>query len=433
MISVITTVLVFLGVLSFLIAIHEAGHLVSAKLTGVWVHEYAIGFGPSLVSKRISETRYSIKPIPIGGYVRMAGEDVGEEADRDEKVPEDRKFYSQTPWKKMFISVSGPAMNVLAAVLIMILIVGIIGSPRISIYGFMENSPSKGRLELGDQIIRLDGKKITSTGQIGELIPEDNPRAISVTVLRNEEILELSVKPKYYKDTGEYMLGVKLGTAMSNEVERVGEETVLARAGLKAGDRITAINGLPVNDGASIVKALTNLEPGAKVNFTVARNRETLNLTASPKSSEQIRAGLSLETIRDPVGPVTAINQGIRQIKNILVITYQMIRMMISGKIAAGEAVRGPVGIANLLGRSARQGIYQLFLMISLISLNLGLINLVPFPALDGSRIGYATYELIRGKPIPPEKEGLINSIGFLILIGLMVFITYRDIIRFFS
>ncbi len=107
--------------------------------------------------------------------------------------------------------------------------------------------------------------------------------------------------------------------------------------------------------------------------------------------------------------------------------------MIIGGEVAAGKAVTGPVGIANLLGESASQGMYSLFFMIALISLNLGLINLVPFPALDGSRIGYATYELIRGKPIPPEKEGLINTVGFFILIGLMIFITYRDIIRFFT
>jgi regulator of sigma E protease len=123
----------------------------------------------------------------------------------------------------------------------------------------------------------------------------------------------------------------------------------------------------------------------------------------------------------------------VNQIKTIVVLTYQGIRMIIKGQIGAGEAVTGPVGIANLLGQSARRGIYSLFFMISLISLNLGIINMVPFPALDGSRIGYATYELIRGKPIPPEKEGLINSIGFFILIGLMIFITYRDIIRFFT
>lgn len=433
MTGVMATVLIFLAVLSFLIAIHEGGHLISAKLSGVWVHEYAIGFGPSLVSKKIRETTYSIKPIPFGGYVRMAGEDVGEEADQDEEVPEGRKFYSQTPFKKMFISVSGPAMNIIAAVLIMILVVGAVGSPRISIYGFMENSPSEGQLKLGDQIIGLEGKKIISSNQIDTLLPEDDPRPVKVTVLRNGEKLEFSVKPKYYEDPEKYMLGVKLGTAMTNEVAGIQEDTVLSRTGFEPGDRITVINGNPVNDGASIVSVLGELERGEQVGFTIDRDGQSVNLTVSPENPEELLRGFSLKTIRDPVGPVRAINQGLRQVKNILILTYQGIRLIISGKIAAGEAVTGPVGIANLLGQSARKGVYSLFLMVSLISLNLGLINLVPFPALDGSRIGYATYELIRGKPIPPEKEGLINSIGFLILIGLMIFITYRDIIKFFN
>jgi regulator of sigma E protease len=428
-----TTVLLFLAVLSFLIAIHEAGHLVSAKLAGVWVHEYSIGFGPSLVSKKIRETTYSLKPIPFGGYVRMAGEDVGEDADQDEKVPEDRKFYSQTPWTKMLISVSGPAMNVIAAVLVMIIAVGITGTPRVSIYGLMENSPSEGKLMPGDQIVSIEGERIDSINEIDTVIPNDSSQNLRVVVSRTGEEREFTITPKYYEEQGKYMLGVQLGTAMTNEVTEVEEDSLLGESGLKPGDRIVEINGRPVTDGASIVNAFDGLKESEPVSVTVDRDGETLNISAEPENPEELFAGIFLDTLRNPVGPGAAITRGVNQIKTIVVLTYQGIRMIIKGQIGAGEAVTGPVGIANLLGQSARRGIYSLFFMISLISLNLGIINMVPFPALDGSRIGYATYELIRGKPIPPEKEGLINSIGFFILIGLMIFITYRDIIRFFT
>ena len=427
------TVLLFLGVLSLLIAIHEAGHLISAKLSGVWCHEFAIGFGPSLISKKINETTYSLKPIPFGGYVRMAGEDVSEGAEQDEQVPEDRKFYSQTPWTKMLISVSGPAMNILAAVLVMILVVGVTGTPRVSIYGFMESSPSEGLLQPGDHLVSIDGERIVSTNQIDALIPNDEDQTLKVTVSRDGEERVFTISPKYYEEQGKYMLGVQLGMAMTTRVTEVEEDSLLAKAGLNKGDRIIEINGRPVSDGASLVNALDRLEEGQQVSLLIERNGDQTEITATPENPEQTFAGIYLNTIRDPVGPLTAINRGIDQIKTILVLTYQGIRMIIRGQVGAGEAVTGPVGIANLLGQSARQGAYSLFFMIALISLNLGIINLVPFPALDGSRIGYATYELIRGKPIPPEKEGLINSIGFLILIGLMIFITYRDIIRFFT
>ncbi len=427
-----TTVLIFLAVLSFLIAIHEGGHLISAKLSGVWVHEYSIGFGPSLVSKKIRETTYAIKPIPFGGYVKMAGEDVGEEADKDEKVPEDRKFYSQHPLTKMLISVSGPAMNVIAALLIMILVIGATGTPRVSIYGFMENSPSQGIIETGDQILSIDGKDVFDSNQISTAIDEE-PEPIPIKLLRDGEEIQVSVTPRYYEDQGQYMLGVRLGTAMTNEVTGVQNDSLAAEMGLKSGDRIVAVNGTRIDDTATIVNALEGLKEGTEVNMTVRRDGERLNLTASPEKPEDVFAGISLRTIRDPVGPLTAIRRGTGQIRTIIVLTYQGIRMIIGGEVPAGQAVTGPVGIANLLGESASQGLYPLFFMIALISLNLGLINLVPFPALDGSRIGYATYELIRGKPIPPEKEGLINTVGFFILIGLMIFITYRDIIRFFT
>ncbi|MCF7890852.1 RIP metalloprotease RseP [Candidatus Bipolaricaulota bacterium] len=428
-----TTVLLFLAVLSFLIAIHEAGHLISAKLAGVWVHEYSIGFGPNLVSGKINETAYSLKPIPFGGYVRMAGEDVEKGADQDEDVPEDRKFYSQSPGTKMLISVSGPAMNLLAAILIMILVVGVTGTPRVSIYGFLEDSPSRGKLERGDQVLSIDGERITSTNQLNTLIQQGDGSSLTVTVYRDGEERVLSLNPGYYEEYEKYMLGVKLGTAMTTEVTRVDKESPLGKAGLTKGDRITNINGVSVNNGASVVNVLEDAKKGEPITFTVARDGETIDLTLEPANPEEIFTGFSLNTIRDPVGPITAIERGLNQIKSIIILTYQGIRMIIRGEMAAGQAVAGPVGIANILGQSARQGIYPLFFMISLISLNLGLINLVPFPALDGSRIGYATYELIRGRPLPPEKEGLINSIGFLILIGLMIFITYKDIIRFFS
>ncbi|MFP4136097.1 MAG: RIP metalloprotease RseP [Candidatus Acetothermia bacterium] len=428
-----TTVLIFLAVLSFLIAIHEGGHLLSAKLSGVWVHEYAIGFGPSLISKKFRETTYAIKPIPFGGYVKMAGEDVGEDAERDEVVPEERKFYSQHPFTKMFISVSGPAMNVLAAVLIMILVIGATGTPRVSIYGFMEDSPSAEKLELGDQVLSIDGRDIFDRNQISAAIDGDRAGPVPITVLRDGRQLQVSVEPKYYEEQGQYMLGVQLGTAMTNEVVQVQEGSLAAEIGVQAGDRITGINGEPVEGMASLVRSIEELEEGQEVTIRLDRNGEEITLSTTPDSPENLFTGISLNTVRDPVGPLTAVRRGVRQIGTILVLTYQGLRMIIGGQVAAGEAVTGPVGIANLLGQSASQGLYSLFFMVALISLNLGLINLVPFPALDGSRIGYATYELIRGKPIPPEKEGLINTVGFFILIGLMIFITYRDIIRFFT
>ena len=428
-----TTLLLFLAVLSFLIAIHEAGHLISAKLSNVWVHEYSIGFGPSLLSKKINETTYSLKPIPFGGFVRMAGEDVGEGADQDEAVPEDRKFYSQTPWTKMLISVSGPAMNIIAAILVMIIAVGLTGTPRVSIYGFMETSPSEGKLKPGDQLVSIEGERVDSINDIDALIPNEEGQDLQVTVSRNGNQMEFTITPKYYEEQGKYMLGVQLGTAMTNKVTEVQADSLLGKAGLKPGDRIIEVNGTTVHDGASIVNAFEGLKKEETVTIKVDRGGNVVTVTAEPQDTKDIFTGIFLNTLRNPVGPGAAISRGINQVKTILVLTYQGIRMIIRGQVAAGEAVTGPVGIANLLGQSARRGIYSLFFMISLISLNLGIINLVPFPALDGSRIGYATYELIRGKPIPPEKEGLINSIGFIILIGLMIFITYRDIIRFFT
>jgi len=426
------TFLLFLAVISFLIAIHEAGHLISAKLSGVWVHEYSIGFGPKLYSRKYAETTYAVKPIPFGGYVRMAGEDVSEEDSSDAEVPENQKFYSQPPGTKALISFSGPLMNIIAAVLIMIFVVGFTGTPRIAIYGFMDQSPVKEELRVGDQILSLRNKDITSLNKISTILQENKDQEISINVLRNGEKLGYTVVPRWYEEQGKYMLGVELSVAMSNKVTDIADDSSLA-GGLKPGDLIVAVNGKPVRDGASIIYELENLPEKEPIVFTVEGKEGTRKVEVSQGNKEQIYGEFGLETIRKEIGPLAAITGGCRQIRTIMVLTYQGIRMVIRGQIPAGEAVTGPVGIANMLGQSARRGLYPLFFLIALISLNLGLINLVPFPALDGSRIGYAAYEFVRGKPIPPEKEGLINSIGFMILIALMIFITYKDIVGFFT
>lgn len=228
------------------------------------------------------------------------------------------------------------------------------------------------------------------------------------------------------------MLGVELSVAMSNKVTNLAGDSSLAGF-LQPGDRIVAVNGNPVRDGASIIYELENLPEEEPIVFMVEGSEGTREVKVSQGGKEQVYGEFGLETIRKEIGPLAAIAGGCKQIKTIMVMTYQGIRMVIRGQIPAGEAVTGPVGIANMLGQSAQQGLYPLFFLIALISLNLGLINLIPFPALDGSRIGYAAYEFVRGKPIPPEKEGLINSIGFMILIALMIFITYKDILGFFT
>jgi len=431
------TILLFLAVLSFLILIHEGGHLVAAKLSDIWVHQFSIGFGPELVSFKINETTYSLKPILFGGYVKMAGEDVGGEEEVDEEVPEERKFYSKPPLKKMAVSLSGPAMNLIAAVLIMIVLVGASGVPYIAVYDLMEGSPSKGVLKRGDIILSIAGRRVNSTGDINAVVQKNKNQSLNLRIKRNGEVKEANLTPQLFPEEGRYLLGVSLGPATTAELTQVSPDSPLGKAGAKKGDVIVRIEGEATEGGIEVVEKMRKvIDEGEKANsvaFTVRRGDERIELKTPPVEGSKLLSGVSLRTPRRNVGPVTSVKLGLSQIRTILVLTYQGIRMIIGGEISAGKAVSGPVGIANMLGESAKQGAYSLFTFIALISLNLGLVNLIPFPALDGSRVGFALYELIRGKPVPPEKEGLIHSIGFFILIGLLIFITYQDIVKLFG
>lgn len=428
-----TTLLLFLAVISVLILIHEAGHLVVAKLFGVWVHQFSIGFGPDLFSFKKRETTYSLKPILVGGYVKMAGEDVSEEESEDEEVPEERKLYSQHPLVKSAVASAGSITNILFAVLLTITIVGATGVPQISIYGTLEDSPSEGVVKQGDILSRIDGERIYSTDQINSIVQKNEGKPLEITVRRNGETSTKTVKPRWYEDRDRYMLGVSLGPAATTKIKNLSEDSVLKKRGLKRGDVIESVDGKKVRGWIGLLNYFQE-HIGEEMELTVERNSATKKISLPELDSmEKLLKGITPYIRRKSTGPLTSIRLGLDQIKTILVTTYQGLKKVLGGQIAARKAVSGPVGIANYLGKSLNQGLNALFTLIALISLNLGFVNLLPFPALDGSRIGFAFYELVVGKPIPPEKEGLIHSVGFFILIGLLIFLTYNDLMRIFQ
>ncbi|MFW6421547.1 MAG: site-2 protease family protein, partial [Candidatus Bipolaricaulota bacterium] len=245
---------------------------------------------------------------------------------------------------------------------------------------------------------------------------------------------EVTVTPKYYAEEGRYMLGVSLGPAGNTRIAHVREDSVFRQAGLRPGDRVLQVGDRTVSSWAEFLSLFREDDKSSPLELTVERGEQEsqLELPRTVVRSEVLES-LSPEIIRRSIGPVTSIRLGLDQIRTILIVTYQGLRMVIAGDVPAREAVSGPVGIANYLGQGLEQGIYSLFTMIALISLNLGIINLIPFPALDGSRIGFALYEGLRGRPIPPEREGFIHTIGFVILLALLIFLTYQDILRLIS
>ncbi|MCD6136876.1 RIP metalloprotease RseP [Candidatus Bipolaricaulota bacterium] len=430
-----TTVLIFAGTLLILVGVHEGGHFLAAKLTGVYVHEFAIGFGPKILSFQRRETRYSLRAIPFGGYVKLAGEDRQEE---NEDIPTDRLLYSKPPWVRILISLAGPAANLLTTLIVILLVLWGFGMPLLQVAGLVEGEPAEQFLRPGDVVLAIDDQPVYSIESLARIVQRAAGSPVSVRIERDGEVKTYAITPQYLHDEDRYVVGAYfLTTTYTNELSQVDPSSIFGRAGITAGDRIVAVGGEPVITGVEVVDRLGALLPSDSIPLTLMRGGAQLDVSI-PSSGYEVTSlidGIGFAdtgiVVRRP-GFASGIVLGAGQFAGYINMMVSGLRDVITRRIAASKAIAGPVGIANLLGEGFRQGPSIFLQIFSYLSLSLGLFNLIPFPALDGSRAAFALYEVVRGRPIPPEKEGMVHLIGFFILIGLMLLITYQDIIKLF-
>jgi len=351
-----TTIISFIIVLGVLIFIHEFGHYIVAKYYGVRVEEFALGWGPKLISKKKGDTVYSIRAIPIGGFCNMTGEFVPDD-DMDEeerKTYEEAKkngncFHQKSLWQRFAIIFTGAFMNFLLAVVIFIII--------FMVYGFP-----------------MEASHETIIGDVNPMQPA-------------------------------------------------------SEAGLRPGDEIIAINSIEVDSWNEMAGIIHESEGEIKIDFIRDNEDKTVHITPEyDEYTDNYVIGIYPVLILERVGVFNSIKLGFIQTgQYIYMIIFGFIQM-ITGEVAA--EVGGPVMIASIVGDAARTGLDRLLQWMAVISINLGIINLLPVPALDGGRILFLGIELLKGKPVNPQKETLVHFIGFVLLILLMIFIIYQDIVR---
>lgn len=350
--SAIVTFLIVLGVLVF---VHEFGHYIVARLCGVQVQTFSLGFGPKIFSRRLGPTEYCLSVIPLGGYVRLLGDDPKEEISPEER---DRSFLTQSVTKKIAIVVAGPLFNLLLA---LVIFVGV----------FMTGVPSL-------------------TSDVGEVQP---------------------------------------GSAA-------------AAAGMKPGDRIVEIEGKQINQWEEIRETLQKSK-GRELQFAVERDGQKMNLKVTPMMKEtQDVLGDShhlwligilpkgTHTIKK-YDPLTAATMGAKRTWDMISLNVLGIFRLIQGKISS-DTIGGPILIAQMAGQQASEGILNVVLFIAILSINLGIINLFPIPILDGGHLLFFIIEGILGHPLSLKKREIAQQVGLFIIISLMVFAFYNDIMRFF-
>ncbi|MGB2983682.1 MAG: RIP metalloprotease RseP [Candidatus Bipolaricaulia bacterium] len=427
------TFLIFAGSILLLIGFHEAGHFFAAKAFGVYVIEFAIGFGPRLVTVRGKETRYSLRAIPFGGYVRMAGEDRRE---TDDAIPADRLLYRKSPLVRAAISFAGPAANLLLAFVVTLAVVWSFSFPVLQIADVVPDTPAADVFMPGDRIMAIDGRNVYLIDQAIDAIQRSEGDDMEVVIRREGEEETVRLRAELADEESHYVIGAYFQSiAYTNELASVALDSPIAAVGLRDGDLLTKVGEADVG---SAVALLVELESEAEsTTLTVRRDGEIVSVPIGDPAA-LAEAFVSLLPFSDlgvdfrRTGFVGGLAIGSGQFAEYTGMLGSIVGGIVSGRVAASEALHGPVGVARTLGEGFRLGPAVFFQLLAFLSLNFGLLNLIPFPGLDGSRVGFAFYEMIRGRPIPVEREGLIHAIGFIVLIGVMILITYKDLVTLF-
>jgi regulator of sigma E protease len=431
----VITLLLFLGTIIVLVGVHEGGHFLAAKILGVYVKEFAIGFGPILLSIRRGETRYSIRAIPFGGYVSMAGED-REETDPD--IPTEKLLYSKLPFTRILISLAGPASNLLITLIVLTFSLWIFGTPLVQVGGLIPGKPAAVSLLPGDRIISIADVTIYTSEDLDRAVQGSQGEPVEILIERDGARHTFTITPQFNDDEERYLIGIYPSLiTYTSTLSALDPSSIPFASGLRVGDTIISVEGVATEAGIDVLLRVNEHLPTDSIEVAVLRAgvEESYTMQTTGLDLNSIFAGVTFSdlgiTYRHP-GFVVGIAMGAGEFAGYVQLIVQWIRGVVAGRIAASETVTGPIGIARMLGDWAKEGASVFLQLFAYLSLSLGILNLIPFPALDGSRAAFALYEIIRGKPIPPQREGMIHAVGFLILIALMLLITYQDILKLF-
>ncbi len=451
----IETVLAFIVVLGIVITVHEFGHFAMAKLLKIRVITFSLGFGPRLVGFTHGGTEYRISPIPLGGYVKMAGETFDEDR---QGAPDE--FLSHPKWHRLLVALAGPVMNVLLAVVIVatsymqgMWIPRHINEPAI-VGPIQPNSIARrAGLQSGDHIVSVNGNEV-NTWQSMEIALGTAPRdTLLVTVERGGRRMELRLDPPQTEGIDADSLGFKYMIPRTI-VRDLDPNSAAKKAGLKIGDEILSVQGGGrAGRGFDQILNIIAESKGVPLQFEIRRpaalpkpdasweelleglqrDSTTLQITITPAEDKgRVIAGFFTEipADREHYGVAGSLVQSVRYNYDIAIITYKVIGRIFTGR-ASVKTISGPIEIANVAGSAARTGSARLFFgFVGLLSLNLGIFNLLPIPILDGGVIFLLLIETLIGRDLSLRIKEKIVQVGFVFLILLMGFVVINDLMK---
>jgi regulator of sigma E protease len=433
----LSTIVAVAVVLGFMILIHEFGHYAVAKFFKVRVEVFSIGFGKRVLGFRKGETDYRVSAIPLGGYVKMAGENP-----MDERTGDPGEFLSHPRWQRFMIALAGPAMNIALAVGLLTVVYMVryerpvfLDKPAVIGWVLPDSPAAKAGIEEGDRIINIDGIENPTWEQVEPKVALSPNQPLQLTILHAGRALERTVTPLA---TGIEQYGsigcVPDQPAVITELE---PDMPAEKAGMKVGDLIVAVNGRSVHAIAQMISMLQKTKD-APVELTVQRGSEQLKFNMTPVATKveslgelRYRVGfLSEPSVTSRLPLSLAFNKSVDDNKRSSFLILELLQKMIQHKVSM-RTVEGPIGISTAVGRAVREdGWTPLLGITAAISLNLGIFNLLPIPILDGGVILLLFIESLMQRDISlPVKERIYQA-AFVFIVLFAVMVIFNDIVK---
>lgn len=425
-------ILIAVIIFSVLVLFHELGHFLLAKKNGIVVQQFSLGMGPTLVSTQKGDTQYCLKLLPLGGSCMMLGED------EDSQTP--GSFNSASVWGRIAVIAAGPIFNFIMAFILSVIIVAMMGYVPSKVLKVSKESPAYAAgLREGDQITKFQGYSIDIGQDLNTWLAlnELKDAPIEMTVKRDGKKQKISYQPE---TTKKYLMGFNRGDTEKLEVASLIKGMPLEKAGVQAGDVITEIDGTVIDTQEDYERYVQEhpLED-IPLDITYEHKGKIQRITITPASRTQVALGFNYNVGREKASSWNVLKYAALEVKYWIRTTVVSLGKLFSGQFGIRD-LSGPVGVVDVIGDTYEAAkpeggmiVWASMLNIAvLLSANLGVMNLLPIPALDGGRLIFLILEAIRRKPVNRQAEAMIHMAGFVLLMALMFVVMYHDIVKLF-
>jgi regulator of sigma E protease len=427
--DILTNLLAFAFALGVIIVVHEAGHLLVAKAFGVRVLTFSVGFGRRLWGFRRGETEYRLSLVPLGGYVRLGGENP------DEVTNDPREFLNKPRWQRILVYLAGPAMNVLLAIILVaglfmagIEVMSLPDMPPL-ISGVEPASPAaQAGLQRGDLIVKIKGEPVEDWNKVAFALIASPDRPVPLTIRRGGRTFDATVTPRRVPryDMGDF---AGLLPSIRPQIIRVIDGGPAAAAGFRPGDEIRAVDGRPLLDSKAFVDAISG-KAGQRVDVQVVRDGQTIVVPVVPKNEGGAgKIGVQIGFYQR-YSPGKAIVESVRYNVQTVEDTFRILGKIFTRELSAKGALAGPIEIAAQSGNAARRGFKDLLLLMGFISMSIAIMNLMPIPILDGGQIFILSVEGVIRRDLSMRLKEIISQVGFVMILLLMFVVIYFDLMK---